>query len=181
MKILSLFFFSVISSLCFSQDSIQISQDTSNHPYKKAALLSAIVPAAGQVFNSIKTTGRKNAYWKVPLIYAGLAGTGYLLVQNQTMVSSIKTEYNNRNNGGVLDPTWGDYDDLALVTLYQHYARLRDFSILGIGAVYAFQILDAAVEAHFLNFDVSEKLTLQVQPILLNSNTAGIHMKLSFH
>ena len=45
------------------------------YPYKKAALRSAILPGLGQIYNSAHSQGRKNAYWKVPLIYAGLAAT----------------------------------------------------------------------------------------------------------
>ena len=149
-------------------------------PYKKAAILSACLPGAGQIYNSIKTTGRKNAYWKVPLIAAGLGGTSYFLIQNQQLVSNIKTEYKQRLNGGVTDPRWADYDTPALISLYEQYARLRDLSILGIGAVYALQIMDAAVEAHFLKFDVSKDLSLTLYPKQLNSSGILIGARLNF-
>ena len=87
-------------------------------PYKKAAILSACIPGLGQVYNSMHTNGRKNAYWKVPLFIAGLGATSYFLVQNQQVVTSIKTEYNQRINGGSTNPVWADYDNLALVSLY---------------------------------------------------------------
>lgn len=148
-------------------------------PYKKAALLSACVPGGGQIFNSIHTNGRKNAFWKVPLIAAGIGGTTYLLIQNQRLVQSIKTEYNQRQLGGVTNPNWVDYDDLALVSLYDQYARLRDLSILGIGAVYAIQILDAAVEAHFLRFDVSKELSLLIRPSVINRSSLGLTAKIT--
>ena len=148
-------------------------------PFKKAALLSACIPGGGQVYNSIHTSGRKNAFWKVPLIAAGIGGTTYLLIQNQRLVQSIKTEYNQRQIGGAVNPNWVDYDDLALVSLYDQYARLRDLSILGIGAVYAIQILDAAVEAHFLSFDVSKDLSLLIRPSLINSSALGMTAKIT--
>ena len=148
-------------------------------PFKKAALLSACIPGGGQVYNSIHTSGRKNAFWKVPLIAAGIGGTTYLLIQNQRLVQSIKTEYNQRQIGGAVNPNWVAYDDLALVSLYDQYARLRDLSILGIGAVYAIQILDAAVEAHFLSFDVSKDLSLLIRPSVINSSALGMTAKIT--
>jgi len=148
-------------------------------PYKKAAILSACVPGMGQVYNSIHTTGRKNAFWKVPLFIASLGATSYFLIQNQEVVKSIKTEYDQRLNGGITNPIWMDYDNLALVSLYDQYARKRDLSILGIGAVYAFQIIDAAVEAHFLKFDVSKDLSLSFRPVQLSSRTFGLSARLN--
>ena len=123
---------------------------------------------------------RKNAVWKVPLIYGCLGGMTTLLVLNQKKVNAIKTEYENRIQGGPLDLQWADYDNLALVSLYDQYARNRDLSILGLGAVYLFQIADAAVEAHFLRFDVSKDLTLELNPWHFRSYS-GINLSLCFH
>lgn len=178
MKLLILFSF-IACTLCLISAQ-QTSKDTLI-PFRKAALFSACLPGAGQVFNSIHTTGRKNAFWKVPLIAAGLGGTTYILIQNQRMVQGIKSEYEVRQAGSIGDPQWIDYDDQALVSLYDQYARLRDLSILGLGAVYALQILDAAVEAHFLSFDVSKNLSLRVRPSFLNYNSFGLTAKLNLH
>jgi hypothetical protein len=178
MKLLILFSF-IACTLCFVSAQ-QTSKDTLI-PFRKAALFSACLPGAGQIYNSIHTTGRKNAFWKVPLIAAGLGGTTYILIQNQRMVQGIKSEYEVRQAGSIGDPQWIDYDDQALVSLYDQYARLRDLSILGLGAVYALQILDAAVEAHFLSFDVSKNLSLMVRPSFLNYNSFGLTAKLNLH
>jgi len=178
MKLLILFSF-IACTLCLIS-----AQETSKDtliPFRKAALFSACLPGAGQIYNSIHTTGRKNAFWKVPLIAAGLGGTTYILIKNQRMVQGIKSEYAVRQTGSIGDPQWIDYDDQALVSLYEQYARLRDLSILGIGAVYALQILDAAVEAHFLSFDVSKNLSIRVRPTLLNYQSFGLTAKLNLH
>lgn len=166
--------------LGFAQDTTENKKPKEIHPYKKALFLSAVLPGAGQVYNSVHTEGRKNAYWKVPLIYAGLSGAVYFIFQNQRQVQSIKTEYNQRKIGGNLDPIWMDYDNIALVSLYDQYARLRDFSILGLGGVYLIQMMDAAVEAHFLHFDVSKNLALDVRPVLMNRTTAGLRFDFKF-
>jgi hypothetical protein len=138
------------------------------------------VPGAGQVFNSINMqNGRKNAYWKVPLIYAGLGATGYFLISNQKMKNVLKEEYTLRQNGGG-SQDWAQYDDQAILSIYQQYLDWRDLSILALGAVYFIQIIDAGVEAHFIKFDVSDQLSLSVDPSLMNLNSPGFTFKMSF-
>ena len=166
--------------LLFGQENPIKKTDSSSYYFKKAVLLSACLPGAGQVFNSSKmTNGRKNAYWKVPLIYAGLGAAGYFLVSNQQMKNNLKNEYSLRQLGGG-SQQWVDYDDQAVLSLYQQYLDLRDLSILALGAVYLIQIIDAGVEAHFIKFDVSDQLSLSIDPSLMNLNSPGFRLKMSF-
>jgi len=151
------------------------------HPYKKSILFSAIIPGGGQVYNSIiKKKGFKHAIWKVPLIYGALGATTYMLIQNQQTQRSLKTEYISRTEGIVSNPQWAAYDDQGVLYLYRQYLDQRDLSILAIGAVYLLQIIDAGVESHFINFDVSENLTLEVHPVILQSQIPGININLKF-
>ena len=151
------------------------------HPYRKSILFSAIIPGGGQVYNSvIKKKGFRHAIWKVPLIYGALGATTYMLIQNQQMQNSLKTEYINRLDGVVSNPQWASYDDQGVLFLYRQYLDQRDLSILAVGAVYLLQIIDAGVESHFIHFDVSENLSLEVQPIILQSQIPGININLRF-
>ena len=125
------------------------------------------------------TNGRKNAFWKVPLIYAGLGAAGYFLVSNQLMKNNLKDEYSLRKLGGG-SQQWIDYDDQAILSLYQQHLDLRDLSILALGAIYFIQIIDAGVEAHFIKFDVSDKLSLSIEPTLMNLKSPGFSVKMSF-
>ncbi|MFN5706011.1 MAG: DUF5683 domain-containing protein, partial [bacterium] len=43
----------------------------------------------------------------------------------------------------------------------------RDFSAIGLVLVYAANIIDAYVYAQFYNFDISDDLTLRVQPMVV--------------
>jgi hypothetical protein len=161
-------------------DSITI-QDTVHSP-KKATFYSAILPGLGQIYNHVNMpVGSKKAYWKVPLIYSGLGATGYFLISNQLTQRKLKQEYTNRVEGNPTDPKWEAYDNSGVLTLYNQYLNRRDLSILGFAAVYLFQIVDANVEAHFVDFDVSDDLTLQIDPSLLPTLTAGLSLKLNFH
>ncbi len=156
--------------------------DTSQtHPFNKAVMLSAIVPGGGQIYNSIKKKkGFRHAIWKVPLIYGGLGATIYMLVQNQSIQKNLKTEYTNRINNETGSAEWAAYDDQGVLFLYQQYQDQRDLSILAVGAVYLFQILDAGVASHFISFDVSEDLSLRLRPTILGNTTPGINISLNF-
>ncbi len=51
---------------------------------------------------------------------------------------------------------------------------------LAVGAVYILQLTDAGVEAHFVSFDVSEDLTIKIEPRLLQARTPGVGVRVNF-
>lgn len=160
-------------------DSISI--DTSELHVRRAVILSASVPGAGQVYNHIhKPKGQKKAYWKVPLIYAGLGSTVYFALKNNAIQKEVKAEYYNRIDNGIYSSKYFSYDNQGLVTLYDQHTTRRDLMWLATGVVYLLQVVDAGVEAHFINFDVSKDLSMTVQPTLLPTNTAGVSIALNF-
>lgn len=151
------------------------------HSIRKAVILSAVIPGAGQIYNHIAMPkGKKKAYWKVPLIYAGLGASTYFLITNQATQKSLKQEYTNRIdlNPGAIE--WSGYDDQGVLTLYNQYLNWRDLSIVAVGIVYLLQVTDAGVEAHFVNFDVSEDLSLGFDPVILDYKTPGVKLSLNF-
>ncbi len=170
---------------CFSQDSLLVAgqKDTIKvHSPRKAVLLSALLPGSGQIYNHIAMPkGKKKAYWKVPLIYSGLGLTCFFAISNQTKVKSLKNDYTNRINGGLPDPQWEQYDEDGVLTLYNQYLNRRDLAIMGLSLVYLLQILDAGVEAHFVNFDISKDLSLSMEPIVLDRQNIGLKLNLKFH
>lgn len=180
MKFIAVLFL-VSTSFVFNAQKTDNVKDSIPHPYKKAMLYSACLPGAGQIYNTINSElGTKKAYWKVPLIYSALGTTGYFLIQNQKTQKSLKEEYAFRiQNGTFLSNNWNQYDNQAILSLYRQYLNFRDLSILAVAAVYFIQIADAGVEAHFLKFDVSEKLTLKIDPTILQHKTTGIRLELS--
>ena len=68
------------------------------------------------------------------------------------------------------------------------FRRYRDYSIIATVLVYALNIIDANVFAHFQDFDISDDLTLRIEPGLIPVTTiasagypgAGIQMRLTF-
>lgn len=183
MKIFCCFFLLIFSNTLLSQDTLIKSPNTkdTSHSVRKAALYSAILPGAGQIYNHLaQPKGKKNAWWKVPLIYSALGFTGYSIIKNQEFVGSLKSEYRAREKGVFEDERWVSYDNTGLITLYTQYSKKRDFAILGSLLIYGFQLADAAVEAHFVNFDISEDLSLGINPIMITKQAPGLSFTLNF-
>lgn len=185
MKLLLGSVFVLFVSCFYAQDSLDVTiqeDSVKAHSPRKAIIFSAVVPGAGQVYNHIAMPkGKKKAFWKVPLIYAGLGATGYFLIKNQTTQVSLRNEYEYRMlNETTLDPKWEPYDNQGVLTLYNQYLDRRDLSILGFSAVYLIQLIDAGIEAHFVDFDISEDLSLSLEPAYFGKNTIGMGVTLNF-
>lgn len=158
------------------------SDSLSMHSAKKAILLSTFIPGAGQIYNHISMPkGKRKAFWKVPLIYACLGTTSYFLIQNQKTQKALKTDYMNRQEGELPDPRWQQFDDEGILTLYNQHLTKRDLSILGVGLVYLVQVVDAGIEAHFVDFDISRDLSLKILPTLISASGPGMKLKLNFN
>ena len=165
-KIQQLAFLLFILFACsvFSQtkDSVSVKQsqktEVLKHSPKKAALLSTILPGAGQFYN------RK--YWKPPVFYAAFAGLGYLIVYNNDRYQMYKQAYIYSTDGdaNTINPYSSKYSDDNLLTLKNAYQRSRDLCIIGTAAVYVLNIVDAAVDAHMFTYDVSDNLSLRTTP-----------------
>jgi hypothetical protein len=63
------------------------------------------------------------------------------------------------------DPRFDQYEDPAtLLSNRNSYREARDQCLIGLGLLYVLQVVDATVEAHFFEFNVSDNLSLNVQP-----------------
>lgn len=154
------------------------------HSPKKAVRYSMMLPGAGQIYNHrAMPKGKRNAWWKVPLIYAGLGITGYMLYENHILQRDLKNEFIYRSENGMPNinfPEFFPYDNQGILQLYEQHKSTRDLMIFAVLGVYGFNLLDALVEAHFVDFDVSEDLTLSIQPNLYDFQTAGICFSFRF-
>jgi hypothetical protein len=158
----------------------QTVDSVSTHSVKKATIYSAVIPGAGQVYNHLAMPkGKKKAFWKVPLIYAGLAGTGYLFMQNNQLRKAYRAEYDYRETNNVAS-NYFQYDQSGLLTLHNEARSQRDLFIAAFGLVYLLNVVDAGIEAHFVSFDVSENLTVSFQPSYGTSQGIGFSTILKF-
>jgi len=163
----------------YKKDSIQAKRAVKKAIYgnaRKATIMSACFPGLGQIYN------RK--YWKAPVIYVALGGIGYWGITNQ-----VKYKYysNNLRAANDDDPTTINstlYSSDQLITQKKYYQKYRDISIMVGALVYLVNIIDANVDAHLRTFDVSDDLSLQLNPYsnldYNNKLQAGLSLKLKF-
>ncbi len=172
--------------ICLIVANYNISQELKDtlHSPTKAAKYSLIFPGAGQVYNHLAMPkGKKNAWWKLPIIYAGLGITGYMLVDNHILQRDLKNEYIYRSQNGkpnINFPQFSPYDNQGVLQLYEQHKTSRDLMIFAVLGVYGLNVLDALVEGHFVDVDVSENLSLSIQPNIYDRQTAGICFSFKF-
>jgi hypothetical protein len=124
-----------------------------------AARRSAIFPGLGQIYNK--------RWWKVPLVYGGFVGIGLVYEFNQRYYKTFLREAQYRQEAPEkANPAWAPYSDEGIIGIKDDYRRSRDLSILAGVAFYAVQIIDAYVDAKFFKFDVSNDLSLKVDPLI---------------
>ena len=116
---------------------------------KRAMWLALALPGAGQIYN------RK--YWKLPIIYGGFVGCAYAMRWNNQMYHDYSQAY------------------LDLMALFKkrkdRFRRWRDMSFFVMVGVYALSVVDAYVDASLSEFDISDDLSLQVAPAVIDSHS----------
>jgi hypothetical protein len=170
----------LISGNLFAQelniDSTKITEVPVNaekiHSPKRATIYSAILPGLGQAYNK--------KYWKIPIIYAGFGTIGYFIGWNNKYYNTYKLAYSDLTDD---DPATDSYLDLEATQYYDlenptdynnfksglskqqdYYRRNRDLLIISIVGFYGLNLIDASVDAHLFDFDISEDLSLNWQP-----------------
>jgi len=128
---------------------------------KKSGLYSAILPGLGQLYN--------RQYWKIPVIYAGIAVAGYFFIDNINNYQDYRKAYVGRLNTTAVptDKYVGIYTTSQLQQLQDDYNRYLDLTVLFAGLGYAVQILDAITFAHLKNFDISRDISMRLKPVVL--------------
>lgn len=143
---------------------------------KRAMWLALVLPGAGQIYN------RK--YWKLPIIYGGFVGCAYAITWNNQMYHDYSQAYMDIMDD---DPNTQSYNqflhlgatiDASNIDRYKEifrkrkdkYRRWRDMGTFVMIGIYAFSVIDAYVDASLSEFDISDDLTLRVEPTMFNDN-----------
>jgi hypothetical protein len=164
----------------------------------RAVWLGAVIPGAGQIYN--------RSYWKLPIVYGGFMGCIYAVtwtnnqyigykdayrdiyhdIQNGTVSNSPDKSYNAiLPEGYTINSMGGAQAYQSRLKDWQNAAhRNRDMSILVTIAVYALSLIDAYVDAQLFDFDISNDLSLNVNPQIYydmqNQRTAEVKLAISF-
>jgi hypothetical protein len=92
------------------------------------------------------------------------------------------------DNGGTAFIDGRNYTTTQLQTQKLYYRRFRDIGVIGVAVIYILNIVDANVDAHLKTFDVSDDLSIHVDPWQgfyqacgKTSRATGISIKLNFN
>jgi len=172
-EILLFFLFLSVCNPIYSQE-VQsdeksvVSVDTLKHLPKRATLLSTLLPGAGQIYNK--------KYWKVPVIYVVGGALVYSTIFNGQHYRGFRDAYNYlyENPDHSLEGYEG-YNLEQLKSIKDQYRKYRDLSVIGIALLYTLNIVDATVDGYLFDFDVSDDLSLRVEPnIMTKYNYEGV-------
>jgi hypothetical protein len=122
---------------------------------EKAAFYSAVLPGLGQAYNK--------KYWKIPIVYIGLGIGIYSYTWNQGKYHNYRDEYK-RRLAGTADPNhaiYGGKSDDWVIRGQKFHQRNRDLSALITAGIYILNIVDANVDAHLMQFNVNDNLSVK--------------------
>lgn len=140
-----------------------------SHSPKKATIYSAVLPGLGQAYN------RK--YWKIPIIYGGFGTIAYITRENTIEYRRFLEAYryvSNKETYPIDNPYVDRYNEQQLLSGKNLYRRNVEIGYILGGALYILNIIDASVDAHLFYYDVSETLSLKIEPSLLNEPAANM-------
>jgi len=155
------------------------------HSPAKAAMLSAVLPGLGQVYNG--------KYWKIPIVYAAIGISVERFITFQNLYNRYRRAYITINDG---DPYTNFHDELfpeffteTQKTQYinrfkDRFRTYRDWSIVAIVAAYALNIIDANVDAHLMDFSLDDNISLRISPSFFDnvfeSQKIGLSLRVFF-
>lgn len=179
----------IVSYLYFIGDAAVKYSTNDVSSVKRATTLAIICPGAGQIYNK--------SYWRVPIVIGGFATTIYCIDWNNRGYQRFKKAYrlradydNNPDNypNGSTDEFGGRYSASFLKNLRDNYRRNRDLCIILTAGLYILQIVDAHVDAHLRDYDISDDLSMNVTPMVdyvyapaAGSNRPAFGMNLSIN
>ena len=173
-----------------------------DHSPRKATLYSAVLPGLGQAYNK--------KYWKIPIVYAGFGVLGYFIYFNaenyneykQALVDFIDEDSNTNSylnligpnvDPGTFDPSLGsplyrqdneEWFKTQLENNMNYYKRYRDLSIIISIGWYVLNIIDAAVDAYLFDYDITDDLSMRIDPKLFQfpgkPSNLGLQFSLNF-
>ncbi len=133
------------------------------HNPKKATIYSAVLPGLGQAYNK--------KYWKIPIVYAGIGTIAYVIDMNNDNYRDYRKAFDYKS--GIITEADEKIINIAkrysgdnLITIRDYYRRNTELSWIIMAVWYGLNVIDACVDAHFFEYDISDDLTLKVEPSL---------------
>lgn len=162
------------------------------HDPHKATLYSTFCPGLGQIYN--------HKYWKLPLVYAAVGIPAYTYFWNrdwyrkcQYALAVVVTGTKNADSLGKVNPKLQSFvklgDANSLRSYRNEFRKDQDYSVIFFLLFWGLQIVDATVDAHLMNFDVSPDLSMHLQQgsgdmnalLSAGSSPAGLSLVFDLH
>lgn len=155
------------------------------HNHKIATKRSALIPGWGQAYNK--------EYWKIPIVYGALSIPVVTFFYNNAWYGRTRTAYDllfkATNPGATLTDTLNlknihpklqGFSLGSLQTFRSGFRQDRDYSVLWFLVVWGLNVVDATVFGHLKTFDVSDDLSMQINPTINPiNNSKGLSVSLS--
>ena len=146
----------------------------------KAAFYSAIFPGGGQIY--IKK------YWKAPIVWAAIGASTYYYIDNSDEYDRYRTAFKLRKQGLKDEFTNANgvqlISDSGLENAQKTLRKNRDLSLLTGVLLYVLQIVEASVNAHLLQFDTDDSLSINPiitpDPLFIEAPKVGLTLKYTF-
>lgn len=124
----------------------------------KALRLGLVLPGAGQIYD--------RRWWKLPLVYAAYGGVIYAIDYNQGWLKRFKTAFDSQVQNPPEDHEFTPLglNSTELKAFRDKFDKQLQLSYIGLIIVHGLVSMEAFVDAHLQSFDISDDLTLQVQP-----------------
>lgn len=171
-------------------------RDSTGRPFHdphKATLYSTFCPGLGQIYN------RK--YWKLPLVYAAVGIPAYTYFYNrdwykkcQYALAVVISGTQNTDSINKVDPKLKSFlanggDANSLRSYRNEFRKDQDYSVIFFLLFWGLQIVDATVDAHLMNFDISPDLSMRIEQgsgnrnalLSYGSSPAGISLVFDLH
>lgn len=161
-------------------ESIVLKSDRYPNP-TKAVIYSAIFPGLGQIYNK--------KYWKLPIVYGGFIGCAYAIMWNNKTYKGYRDAYWDILDDDLSTNSWMKYGtseenlEPILKRRRDYFRRYRDLSCIIAVGLYAVCMIDSYVDAQLFEFDISEDLSMRVDPVLFNQtayNNRSVGFQCSF-
>lgn len=138
----------------------RIYKPDSTHLPSKAVFRSAVIPGWGQLYNK--------RWWKVPFIYGGLTGLGLSINFNQFYYKKYLALAVRKQNMEVIEAPYTNTTLEAFTSAKTFYKRNRDLSTIGIGALWAIQVVEAYIDAKFIHsYSMDDNLAFKLSPKII--------------
>jgi len=162
------------------KDTLNDTTKIKKHSPKLAMIMSTVIPGLGQAYNK--------KYWKIPVIYAGIGTLGYMANRSNSRYKNFKKGYSELLASNNLDSTifiYGtDFNLNGLDAGRNYYRRYRDLYVILTAGLYLLNIVDANVDAHLFDFDISDDISMRVAPSVeeycMAGPVTGIKIKINF-